>query len=438
MATKIFEMRDFKTMPNLLELKRERKEALDKGEAIIQAAERAGRAMTAEESQMCSRHLETVHRINPQIELIESKNTILQHVSKNGLLSLTGPGDRTEGRGFQKPQRQIFSEAYAHSFYEWLQSGGQKYSPALSEGSAGGPSGGYTVPVLSAALVEGTGSAGGFAVPTLTDTQIVPLAPSEMGVRKLATVIPTVNDIKIPQQATFSTSSAKAEGSSFTESEPTLSQVTLSAFMAGNLHNCSWELLQDVPAFQAFAVDDILLAQAAYEENLFVNGTGSAQAQGLIGNTGSGTGTPIEPDSNGNLVTINSTFDVMGTLNAMYHPGAAWLMQRATSIILRKAQQEANLFAPVFTRVGAQDYLHGYPLEYSTSMPSAARGHIPILFGDFKRGYVIGDRGGSGINVKFLDQPLASQGILQILAYRRMDGRVRRSEAIQQIQVALS
>jgi HK97 family phage major capsid protein len=55
------------------------------------------------------------------------------------------------------------------------------------------------------------------------------------------------------------------------------------------------------------------------------------------------------------------------------------------------------------------------------------------LFGDFKDGFVIGDRGGSGINVKILDQPKALEGLLVLLAYRRTDSRVRRSEAIQAI-----
>ena len=108
-------------------------------------------------------------------------------------------------------------------------------------------------------------------------------------------------------------------------------------------------------------------------------------------------------------------------------------MQRASAIELRKAQKQANLFEPVFTRVGTQDYLHGYPVTYSTAMPAIAAGATPVLFGNFKLGYVIGDRGGSGINVKILDQPAALQGQIILLAYRRTDGRVRRSEAIQAI-----
>ena len=114
-------------------------------------------------------------------------------------------------------------------------------------------------------------------------------------------------------------------------------------------------------------------------------------------------------------------------------PKRSWLMSRATSIVFRKAQKQANLFEPVFTRSGGKDYLHGYPVTYSTAMPAIAASATPVLFGDFKQGYVIGDRGGSGINVKILDQPKATEGLIQLLCYRRMDARVRRSEAIQAI-----
>ena len=73
------------------------------------------------------------------------------------------------------------------------------------------------------------------------------------------------------------------------------------------------------------------------------------------------------------------------------------------------------------------------------ALPTATNaGVIPILYGDFKQGYIIGVRGGAGINVKVLDQPWASQGQLGILAYRRLDGKVRRSEAIQAVTISHS
>ena len=206
--------------------------------------------------------------------------------------------------------------------------------------------------------------------------------------------------------------------------------------MAGIHETISWELAQDVPAFQAFCVSDMLLAQQMFEENWFINGTGSGQPQGLLGNVAGGV--TEEPDANGNAVSIDGTLDLVGSLNAVYHPNASFLMSRATSIVIRKAQRQANLFEPVFTRSNGQDYLLNYPVQYSAYMPTAARSSTPVLFGDFKQGYVIGDRGGAGINVKVLDQPLAMQGQIILLAYRRTDGRVRRSEAIQSYNVAAS
>lgn len=68
--------------------------------------------------------------------------------------------------------------------------------------------------------------------------------------------------------------------------------------MAGLLHQISWELAQEVPSFQQFAVGDMLLGSQLYEENLYVNGTGTGQAQGLTGNTGAGvTGVVVGSDN---------------------------------------------------------------------------------------------------------------------------------------------
>lgn len=395
---------------NLFEMKAKREHALAKADSILKAAEAAKRPLTANEQMEIDTATLAVESLNPRIKEIESKNTI-RSMFPNGAVIIDG------GRRYQvnKPAPQL-SHEYADDFYTYVASRGQ---------------------TIGAALYEGSSPAGGYAVPITVDDQIVPLAPSEMAVRQLAQVLATTNDLKIPQKSAFGQASAKAENSAFTEIDPTLGQITLSAFMAGIQETVSWELAQDVPAFQAFCVDDMILAQQMYEENLYINGTGSGQAQGLVGNVGNGG--LYEPDSSGNLVSIAGLLAIQAKLNAVYHPGASWLMSRATSIIIRTAQMQSNLFYPAFTRdATGQDRLFGYPVFYSANCPTAARGGAPVLFGDFKRGYVIGDRGGSGINVKVLDQPLATQGQIILLAYRRTDGRVRRSEAIMQYNVAAS
>lgn len=401
-------------MPKLIDLKCQRRDALTKAEEIVAAAENAKRNMTPVENANYDTAMGEVAVLSTQIQKLESQNTLAGVFSKHGAAAFYG-NPNGEGRAFNKPQPRVFSEEYANDFYAWIASNGTK---------------------ITAALGEGTGSAGGFAVPIVVDGQIVPLAPQEMAIRQLATVIPTTSDIKIPTKTAFGVATTKTEGSSFTESDPTLGQLTLTANMIGIQETISWELAQDVPTFQQFCVDDMTLAQQMKEEGFYATGTGSGQPQGLIGNVG--VGVVEEPDSNGNLVSIAGTLDLTGKLNAIYHPNAAWLMQRATAIVIRKAQVQANLFEPVWTREDKQDYLHGYPVYYSQSMPAAVRGNTPVLFGDFKRGYVIGDRGGSGINVKILDQPLAQQGQIVLLAYRRTDGRVRLAEAIQPYYISAS
>ncbi len=398
-------------MKSISELKKEQAEALRNAEAIINSASASG--LTQSESERYEGFMSAFEAAGRGIKAAEKVNTIRSAFA--GGRPIVESGHRLE-----VPGQRVFSEDYKTAFFDYIGSNGQK---------------------LNAALYEGTGSAGGFAVPVTVEGQVVPLAPTDMGVREIATIIPTTMDIKLPRQITISTASGKLEGDGtgsnlFTESEPSLEQFELSAFMAGLQHVISWELAQDVPAFQQFAVGDMLLAQSIYEENLFVNGTGTGQAQGLQGNVGTGiTGVAAGTDSYVSEL-LDATFDVLGTLKTAYHPGASWLMSRATSVVLRKAQKQANLFEPVFTRSGGKDYLHGYPVTYSTAMPAVATGKTPVLFGDFKQGYVIGDRGGSGINVKILDQPRATEGLLVLLAYRRTDGRVRRSEAIQGITLA--
>lgn len=406
----------------LFDAKQERHDISQKIEAIVMNAGTEGRPLSSRDQADLVLLRSRAADLDSHIGAINDRNTLTGAFGGNPAALMrsgvaAGSGPENLGATPKKGPITRLSAEYADAFFSWLGSRGEG---------------------VSAALYEGSGSAGGFVVPSVVDQQIVPLAPGDLGVRSIATVVPTSMDIKVPRQTAFSTAAAKAESgassNSFTESDPTLDQFTLSAFMAGVTHTCSWELLEDVPSFRAFAVGDMLTAQQLYEENVYVNGTGSGEAQGLIGNVGTGTGTAVLVGTdNYASELLDATVDVLGTLKGQYHAGASFFMQRSTAVLLRKAQQQANLFIPAFTRSNGRDYLHGYPITYSTAMPAVAAGNTPVLVGDFSVGYVIGDRGGSGINVKILDQPLAVQGQTILLAYRRTDGRVRRSEAIQSI-----
>lgn len=411
---------------NLFEMKKRQQEAIAKADALVKAAEDGKRDITETESKDIDAALLEAQTLSPQIQQIEKLNTLKLQFPTGRIVPGT-PGARANRRG-----PLVFTAEYFDAFVAWTASRGKHVDASLTEGMD--QEGGYKFPAISATtLVEGTNSAGGYAVPSQVAGEIVPLAPPQMGISKLASVVPTIMDTRYPRKASHGTAATKAEGpgGTFGGTDPVLEQFTLSAFMIGHIEDASWELLQDVAQFQAFMNDDILLSIAILKESKFVSGSGTGEPQGLIGNVGAGVtcGTHAYAD------ILDSTFDILGILNAVYHLNAAFVMQRATSVGLRKAQKQANLFEPIFTRVAGQDYLHGYPVEYSDSLPANGVAATPILFGDFKRGYLIGERGGSGVSVKILDQTKAASGLVQVLGYQRVDGRVRRSEAIQRLFV---
>jgi HK97 family phage major capsid protein len=452
---------------NLFELKQQQKAALDKAETLLGANDHV---MTAPEAEGYQAAMDQYHAVGKTIEAREKQNT-LRAFFRDGKPLAGGPllGSGDDGAaGLMNPvsvsslSAETRSPEYARALHGFLKSGGKAHGYELTLGADG--VGGYYVPGselytqqrrsngMSAAMYEGASGgsdgAGGYAINIPTIQQIVPLAMPDLGIFDASLVVPTATDIKIPQQASFGESALKSESSgtiaTFGGDDPTLGQITLSAYMSGALRLASWELLQDVEMFQSFIVDDLLKGQRILEGQLLATGTGSGQAQGVFGNTGTGTGTAYEltgTAATDAVTLINSLYDVVSTLKAAYQPNASFIMARSTALAIRKAQTQTNLFVPVVTvDPDGTTRILGRPVYFDVNAPAlptaTSAGVLPILYGDFKAGNIIGVRGGAGINVKILDQPWAAQGQLGILAYRRLDSRVRLVEAIQAVKVS--
>ena len=313
------------------------------------------------------------------------------------------------------------SNDYANAFRTWARGGG-----ATS---------------MSAIMSEGLSTDGGQAIPVVVDQTIVPLAPLDSAVLRLAHVVTTQADVTIPYETLAGTAAVKPESgptlTTFTNTSATLAGVRLRAFMVGAENDFSRELFDDAAFFTSFVVGSMLRSQQTVEDAKFISGSGVGEAQGMLGHVGSGT--LEEPDSAGNLVTVSGLLNLIETLKAEYHGKASFLLNRVTGTNLRKSQLGVP-GEPLFTRENGQDYLLGYPVEYSNAMPVAARGSSPILFGDFESAYVIGFRGDQDLKVKVLDQDpsKAMAGVVGLLTYRRSDGRVRQPEALQQLNIAAS
>ena len=108
-----------------------------------------------------------------------------------------------------------------------------------------------------------------------------------------ATVVTTATgeDLVIPKSTGFVTSAIIPEGTTITESDPTLATVTLKAFKYANYFEISQELANDTPT----NLLDFLARQAALSLGLgttgygddLINGTGTTQPRGLLLDAGS-------------------------------------------------------------------------------------------------------------------------------------------------------
>jgi HK97 family phage major capsid protein len=299
----------------------------------------------------------------------------------------------------------------------------------------------------NAVLGEGGTSADGSAlVPISTDPSIPNLAPYECSARKLSRVITTENDLNIPYQSAKGVAALKAETNNgntnaFTASVAQFATTKLSAYMIGVQVGVSWELLQDSKALAAFVTAEIQRNIVAAEENYFINGTGSSQAQGYLasGVASVPTGSTISSGvasiaSNG----IKPLLETQASLNPVYYGNASWLTHRQEFVRLQEAQLATSQFQTYVTwDPNGNARLLGHPVLFSYEMGVYAASPSTDgdwLFGDFNAFATLGDRGDSNIRIKVLDQVAAQNGQTVILGYRRSDQRVVLGEAVYLLQ----
>lgn len=100
---------------------------------------------------------------------------------------------------------------------------------------------------------------GGFLVPTDFEHNIVTALDEENVIRRLAKVITTHHERKIPVAVGHSTAQWTAENAAYTESNPTFGQKQIDAFKLTDLCRVSVELLQDAE----FDIEDYLIREFA-------------------------------------------------------------------------------------------------------------------------------------------------------------------------------
>jgi HK97 family phage major capsid protein len=192
-----------------------------------------------------------------------------------------------------------------------------------------------------------------------------------------ATVVTTDTgeDLVVPRSTGFVTSAITAEGAQITESDPTLSTVTLKAFKYANYFEISQELANDTPT----NLLDFLARQAALSLGLgangygddLINGAGTTEPRGLLldaatGVTGpTGTGTTLGTQGTVSQGT-DALWNLIGSVAEPYaeSDSAAFLMRNASNVTVRKLRDTSG--QPVNGLTDRRSIL-GYPCTWTRS-----------------------------------------------------------------------
>ena len=132
----------------------------------------------------------------------------------------------------------------------------------------------------------------------------------------------------------------------------------------------------------------------------------------------------------------NLLVDMVYSLKADYRGQGRWVMNSATAGTLRKLKDaDGRLLWSDGLSGGEPARLLGYPVTISEAMPSIAANAHPIAFGDWRRAYVLADRGGLRITV---DDNITVPGMVRWYVRRRVGGIGHDNNAVVFAKVAAS
>ena len=171
---------------------------------------------------------------------------------------------------------------------------------------------------------------------------------------------------------------------------------------------------------------------AKAEGAAFVSGNSVGKPEGIL--TGLGAGRS-QTSINNDALAADDLINAAHNVKAEYARNGSWIMSRSTLAAVRKMQDGEGqyVFQPGVYAMGVGSNILGHPIVECTDMPSVANGTVPVVFGDFRRGYMIVDRTVLSIMRDPFTQ--AASGNVRYIARRRVGGQVILDEALTKITI---
>jgi len=235
--------------------------------------------------------------------------------------------------------------------------------------------------------------------------------------------------LQIPRTNAYSTSQLTAQGTAFTESDPTFQAfTTLNAYKYGFLVQVAREMLED----SGVDILGFLAREAGTSIGVAVNtalttGTDTTMPNGIAVAAGSGiTGSTALAGA----FTADNLIDLSYSVNSAYRrmPGTGWQMNGPVIGAVRKLKDAYGqyLFQPSL-QAGQPDQLLGYAIYENPDLAAVGTAAKSVLFGHLPSYYV---RMAGGIRFDRSDEYAFANDLVTFRASVRIDGDLPQASAI--------
>lgn len=287
-------------------------------------------------------------------------------------------------------------------------------------------------------MSTGTGSQGGFTVPSSVSQQYVDTVKDFSGVRRVAQVIVTDSGEAMPwptSDGTSETAELVAENATATAADPSFGSVALPTYRySSKIITLPLELLNDsVIDIVQFVLDRVAARIGRLTNTHFTVGTGSGQPQGFAG-----AATVGKTGTTGQTLTVihDDLVDLVHSVNAGYRQdprgGVAFTMSDAAFKVVRKLKDSSArpLYLP--SDGASPESVLGYPVNVNDDVAVPAANAKSIFFGNW-RGYVVRDVRELML-FRFDDSAYTLKGQVAFLAFARAGGNLADTAAIRAYQ----
>ena len=396
-----------------IELRGQRAELIKGATAIVDAAQKEGRSLNAEEKSKFDAMEADARSIKDQIDIIERTAEMKKELAANAEVREAAP----------KATRKGAFEKYLRNGMGALNSNERSMMAELRGTST---------------QIAGTDSLGGFLVPQdfSNELDMATLFTGEVErlAKKLNTAggalldYPTIND-------TATDAGLTSEAAAVTVQDMTFANAQLSAYNYASQVRVSMQLLQDnafdLNAFLAEAMGERI---ARATNAAFTTGTGSSQPQGII--TGATLGNTA---ASATAIAADDILDLIHSIDPSYRNKPTFGLMANDSVIsvIRSlglgSANDFPIFIPSMT-AGEPDKLFGFNLYYNNDMASAiTTGQKTLLAADFSK-FVV--RSAGGVQMVRLNERYMDELEVGFVSYARKDAKVLDSRAVKYLAQA--